>query len=464
MSFLKKFFQKKKLDVKFKKAGEGHRLNEERPSPSRQSVASNHGNQGASGASHQENLRPSSTASSRISSADYERSLSEEKRLAAEAALARSQAQNKKVPDSTMAAKARMRRELELEKKKLAEAQALAQRYSEPTEVVKDSAPMVTVLFTCPDIDAAVLPKDEMERHIEEFLLMQLAEEPEMASALMIATLNKDKEKVKVCVETLCKYLDNIISNPGEEKFRKIRISNKAFVERIAPLRGTEEFLQAAGFQITSLPFEDRNEDFYVMDSEKASDQERLENLKSILVASEPIKPQLDRAMKVFTPSARATNFNIPDEFYAVSKEEMKKEQQRKQEAVEQLGMLRTKAMREREERKELLKYRYALIRVRFPDGVLLQGTFKASEKLSAVNEFIRQHLVNDWMPFTFCTQVGLKLDDENKTLAECGLTPAAVVNFQWDKTVMNEVTAQQGSSKSTSALKADILAKIQDM
>ena len=36
-----------------------------------------------------------------------------------------------------MAAKARMRRELELEKKKLAEAQALAQRYSEPTEVVK---------------------------------------------------------------------------------------------------------------------------------------------------------------------------------------------------------------------------------------------------------------------------------------------------------------------------------------
>ena len=33
MSLIKKFFQKKKLDIKFKKAGEGHSLNEERQAP-----------------------------------------------------------------------------------------------------------------------------------------------------------------------------------------------------------------------------------------------------------------------------------------------------------------------------------------------------------------------------------------------------------------------------------------------
>jgi hypothetical protein len=42
-------------------------------------------------------------------------------------------------------------------------------------------------------------------------------------------------------------------------------------------------------------------------------------------------------------------------------------------EAVERSLMLRTKAMREKEEKREMRKYRYAVIRIRFPDGILLQ-------------------------------------------------------------------------------------------
>lgn len=442
-SAIKKFFQKKKLDVKFKKAGEGHRLNEERPSTSRQAPQ-------ASSSGHR--------------NVSYERSLSQEKQRAAEAALARSQGQAKKAPEPSMAAKARMRKELELEKKKEQEAMALAQKYSEPQEVVKESAPMATLLFKCPDIGPVVLPKQEMEDYIKEFLMGQLAEEPEMASALMIQTLNNDKEKVKVCVETLCKYLDNVIKNPTEEKFRKIRMSNKAFTERVSCLEGTEEFLQAAGFEVKMLPFEDHEERFYVMDEALASDIERLNNVKDVLLAAEPIKPQLDRVTKVFFPSSSAANFTIPPEFYAISPHELKKEQQRKQEAVETLGMLRTKAMREREERKELLRYRYTLVRVRFPDGNLLQGTFKATEKLQALLEFVRENLENDWMPFHLFTQVGAKLDDDSKMLAEYGLTPAAVVNFEWDKTVLKEVTAQQGSAQKSSPLKKEVLAQIQEL
>ena len=41
---------------------------------------------------------------------------------------------------------------------------------------------------------------------------------------------------------------------------------------------------------------------------------------------------------------------------------------------IERSGMLRTKAMKEAEAQRALRKYRYALIRIRFPDGVLLQG------------------------------------------------------------------------------------------
>lgn len=44
--------------------------------------------------------------------------------------------------------------------------------------------------------------------------------------------------------------------------------------------------------------------------------------------------------------------------------------------AVERLSMLRTKAMREKEEQRELRKYNYTLLRVRLPDGCLLQGVW----------------------------------------------------------------------------------------
>lgn len=307
------------------------------------------------------------------------------------------------------------------------------------------------------------MSKEEMNNYIHEFLLSQLAEEPEMASALMIQTLNKNKEKVKVCVETLTKYLNNLISDPEEEKFRRIRLSNKAFTERVRDLAGTDEFLQAVGFNITSLPFEDGETDFYVIDQEIAKDSSRLENIKEILQTAEPIRPQLERNLKVYYPSSAASSFKIPDEFYNISPAELKREQQARQEATEKLGMLRTKAMRERDERRELTKYRFVLIRVRFPD-VLLEGTFKANEPFSCLVDFVRENLENDWIPFQLSSAGGQKLTDHSLTLAELGLAPTAVVNFSWDQEVMAEVSAQLEGKGSNSSLKQEIMARIQDL
>ena len=42
------------------------------------------------------------------------------------------------------------------------------------------------------------------------------------------------------------------MQNPTEEKFRKIRKSNKAYQERVSSLEGTDLFLQAAGFLNTT--------------------------------------------------------------------------------------------------------------------------------------------------------------------------------------------------------------------
>lgn len=56
----------------------------------------------------------------------------------------------------------------------------------------------------------------------------------------------------------------------------------------------------------------------------------------------------------------------------------------RRTEAVEKAAMLRTRAMREKEEQREMRKYNYTLLRVRFPDGYILQGKRRSSPFLGA--------------------------------------------------------------------------------
>ncbi len=56
-------------------------------------------------------------------------------------------------------------------------------------------------------------------------------------------------DKAKVFFETAGIYVNNIIKNAGEEKFRKINKENKAFQGRVAECFGGVETLQAIGYE-----------------------------------------------------------------------------------------------------------------------------------------------------------------------------------------------------------------------
>lgn len=334
------------------------------------------------------------------------------------------------------------------------------------TEVKIEAHPAVaTVLFHCSLIGPDLLPRDKMEARIEEFLLSQLAEEPEMTSALMIQTLNKNSEQVKHCIEMLGRYIDNVVDHPGEEKYQRIRLGNKVLSEKVLSLRGANEFLQAIGFEKNKIEGPDGTSDeFLVLSGDKANDMERLKSLKEILAIAEPIRPELDRNIKVFHPSSKASRIEVPEEFYTVSADEIKKELQIRQEAVEKFGMLRTKEMREKDRIRELRRYRYCLIRIRFPNEVLLQGTFRANEKFSTVRAFVAECLEHDWIPFSLSDQLGSKLDEENSTVAELGLAPASLLQFAYDPGVLAEVSAQNESFAVTAYLKKEVLNKISSL
>jgi uncharacterized protein with PQ loop repeat len=71
--------------------------------------------------------------------------------------------------------------------------------------------------------------------------------------------------------------LENIIQNPTEDKFRKIRLSNRVYQEKVASLEGTQDFLLAAGFKVMKLPFQDGEEDFWVFSEENLDSNETLQ-------------------------------------------------------------------------------------------------------------------------------------------------------------------------------------------
>ncbi|KAJ4968239.1 hypothetical protein NE237_014940 [Protea cynaroides] len=58
-----------------------------------------------------------------------------------------------------------------------------------------------------------------------------------------------DDAKVKRAFQTLLTYVGNVVKNPNEEKFRKIRLNNQSFQERVGSLTGGIEFLEVCGFE-----------------------------------------------------------------------------------------------------------------------------------------------------------------------------------------------------------------------
>ncbi|MFT7808723.1 UBX domain-containing protein 6 isoform X1 [Arapaima gigas] len=330
---------------------------------------------------------------------------------------------------------------------------------------VKDSAGLSVsgVYFTCP-LSGAVLTKREREPRVKEAILMHFEKDPVEASIMMIHTFNKDRDKVKAAVDIISRYVDNICKNPTEEKYRKIKVSNKIFQEKVSCVEGSLEFLQALGFESTFLEVEGNDkEEFLVLAEQEPSKLEQLKEMEERLQTGEPVRAQLDRQPQAFQPSPYATHFELPLDFYNLTAEELKKEQQLRTDAVERNAMLRTKAMREREEQRERRKYNYTLLRVRLPDGNLLQGTFLARERIAALYKFVRESLVDGWQPFDLVAPGGQKLkEDEEVAFNECSLVPAALLSFSWDAAVQADIAAAGGHS--SSLLKPELQEKIKTL
>nr|CAB3267481.1 UBX domain-containing protein 6-like [Phallusia mammillata] len=401
---MKKLFSKLKTEAKFAKAGEGHKLTEDtrsqRPGTSQEPT----------------NVRHQPMTASQIQ--------------AGSAALARHE--KKSQENKTVVPKV-------LRKPIQSESSSDQQSTSSGTAIpsVHKAHFDDTISYHCP-FTMTIVEKSNFRDHIREVLIQQLSNNGIEASVLMIKMLNKNPDKIEAATATINKYLSNVMAHPDEEKYRKIRKNNRVFSEKVSSVEGCEEFLEACGFK-RSLDGTD-DEIYFVLN------EVNVEVLKSNLEQLDKIEPptiRIHRDAKVLQFSSQSTFEDVPENFFSLTSEEIKAEQQHRSQELELSKQLRTQAMRN--ENKTKTNFKYSCMRVKFPNGTILQGTFEADETISNLTEFVRENINVDWAVFTLRSATGKIVDDETQSLRQANLVPSAILNLAWNDEVYTQVLEQQG-------------------
>lgn len=132
------------------------------------------------------------------------------------------------------------------------------------------------------------------------------------------------------CIKLLVTYAENIIRNRDEEKYRKVRLSNKTFMEKVLPIKGGIEFLESIGFVKEKHILQDKEEDFLVFPEDCLNNLAMVQSTVDDLQSAERIQLVLDRNVQVLLPSQASKKVSLSQEFFTKSMAELKLEQQKR--------------------------------------------------------------------------------------------------------------------------------------
>eukprot|EP00741_Cyanophora_paradoxa_P020929 tig00021319_g20205.t1 len=97
---------------------------------------------------------------------------------------------------------------------------------------------------------------------------------------------NAHVESMKSACQLLQTYLNNVLQNPGEEKFRKIRKGNAVFQQRVAPIPGAVAVLEACHFKL--------NGEFYEI-NQNALSGHREDLAKAVALLGEAVRAREEK-------------------------------------------------------------------------------------------------------------------------------------------------------------------------
>ncbi|CDW74691.1 tether containing ubx domain for glut4 [Stylonychia lemnae] len=193
---------------------------------------------------------------------------------------------------------------------------------------------------------------------------------------------------------------------------------------------------------------------------------ERMKALKSTKVT--------DRDIKVFNVLSTGTNLKgylmELDRLEQERLRELKISQEKLEEAIastqalklmaenEKSSHFRNKRQEELERLQKMQVYTTALVRIRFPDDYVIQGTFGALENIQVLYDFVQEHLYVQGREFYLYETPPKKIMTEMKqTLKQVRMVPSGMLYFGW--TDLDQTKNTDGPFLDIAKLKDKILA-----
>ncbi|KAJ6224885.1 hypothetical protein RDWZM_003430 [Blomia tropicalis] len=422
MNRIKDLFNKKQKDVKFKKAGTGHKLSE---------------------SSQPMNVQSSSNASSSsYSSAENARRTGPDANVAS-AALSRfgdtrnpnNNAQKPTLHDIMVEEKKKISQEMrlkeELEEKKLKVDKQLEESQKNPFKLFEDSQ-----RFTCKQLDINTSMRfDELICKIKVNIFDNFPDDAILRSAMILfncnRTISQDGSRLQTCLDILKKVVTNLqTENVDElEKFKRIRRSK--IEQKVLNLEGALDFLFAIGFTIDT---DDADWLLYVEQDEDL--RTKMQFIHELLVAPQIISIELDRQVKHITPNDAENPISLDDDIKMTSSD-LKKFYSNLEKNREINEMLISKETKEKLiSNATNFKPLFTKLRFKFSfdntEVDVIEAVFYSNEKLFEVKNWFS---TNYGQLFTNEKETHFKVGPElmgndkmSKSLSELKLSPAATL------------------------------------
>ncbi|KAJ6910812.1 plant UBX domain-containing protein 2 isoform X1 [Populus alba x Populus x berolinensis] len=262
-------------------------------------------------------------------------------------------------------------------------------------------------------------------------------------------------------VEVVLRLLRNIVKEPANAKFRRIRMGNPKIREAVTEVAGGVELLEIVGFGLK----EEGGEMWAIL--EEAPKEERIGLINKVIGLLEPRKEEqegpraeakpsdapaeteeqvepkkVDRQIRVFfsVPENVAARIELPDSFYSLSAEELKREADMRKKKIAESQLLIPKSYKEKQAKAGRKRYKRTIIRIQFPDGVVLQGVFAPWESTTTLYEFVSAALKEPGLEFELLHPVAVKrrviprtpsVGERATTLDAEDLVPSALIKFR---------------------------------
>ncbi|KAK9814988.1 hypothetical protein WJX73_003982 [Symbiochloris irregularis] len=235
-----------------------------------------------------------------------------------------------------------------------------------------------------------------------------------------VALLRCDERPGAPAIAVLTRLLRNIVISPQDPKFRRLRLQNPKIKEAVVEVAGGIELLQACGFDLI---FENTAPE---QDEEGFAEQSRGQTSGA---APSAVVPR-ERSTQVLIPTD--VDASVPEWVFERSPAELKAAIVAARRRREQGEVLMTRAMRERltlGDRRS--QPSWGTVRVRMPEGLLLQGEFAAGEPCLAVFAWLTDCLRDPGETYRLVQPRVGALAADARTIRDAGLLPSALLHFQ---------------------------------